>query len=130
MTVRVFGAETESEARAVRSLLRAVARAEKCRAAELSVVFVSSPEIRRLNQRFLKHNRFTDVMAFPVSEEMIGEIYVSRDQAALQAVEYGVSLREELLRLVLHGFLHLLGYSHSQMPPLELRYLTGKRHRL
>jgi probable rRNA maturation factor len=102
-----------------------VAAAEKCRALELSLVLVSNPEIRRLNRRFLGRNRFTDVMAFPVSSDFLGEIYVSRDQARLQAREYDVPAKEELHRLVLHGLLHLLGYSHSQMPALERRYLVS-----
>ena len=120
----VFGAAGASEREAVRSLVRRVHTAEGCRAQDVSVVFVSNPEIRRLNRRFLSHNRFTDVISFPVSDEFLGEIYVSRDQARRQAAEYGVAFREELLRLVLHGMLHLLGYAHREMAVPERKYLT------
>jgi probable rRNA maturation factor len=56
--------------------------------------------------------------------DSLGEIYVSREQAGIQARQYGVALREELLRLVLHGLLHLLGYSHRQMTKLERKYMV------
>jgi probable rRNA maturation factor len=92
----------------------------------LSIVLVGNPEIRRLNLLFLKRNRATDVMAFPVSDRLLGEIYVSRDQARIQAARYGVSRRSETLRLVLHGFLHLLGYSHRTMRPKYGRYLSER----
>jgi probable rRNA maturation factor len=123
--VEVHGAHSEQEARALRRFLREVAAAEKCTARELSLVLVTNPEIRRLNRRFLGRNRFTDVISFPISSEFLGEIYVSRDRARLQAREYDVPVEEELYRLVLHGLLHLLGYSHHQMPPLERRYLAS-----
>jgi probable rRNA maturation factor len=123
--VSVAGAGGASELRAVRDLVRRTLAGEGCRAREVSVVFVSNPEIRRLNRRFLNHSRYTDVISFPVSAEFLGEIYVSRDQARLQAAKYGVEFREELLRLVLHGLLHLLGYQHREMPVRERRYLKA-----
>jgi probable rRNA maturation factor len=55
--------------------------------------------------------------------DVCGEVYVSRDQARIQAREHGVSYRAELLRLVLHGILHLCGLSHARMKPYESRYL-------
>ena len=85
----------------------------------LSVILVDHTEIKRLNARFLKRNRVTDVIAFPMgdapdghasSDPCIGEVYISTDQAARQAREYRVSMEDELSRLVVHGILHLCGY--------------------
>jgi probable rRNA maturation factor len=99
---------------------------------QVNVVFVNNGYIHALNRRFRKLDRPTDVLSFnlppgpgPVSAEprVIGEVYVSRDQARLQAREYGVSLGSELRRLVLHGLLHLVGLAHRQMPSYHRRYL-------
>jgi probable rRNA maturation factor len=126
MKVDIAGTRSQPERRAILRLIRDVARAEHCSAPEFSVVLVSNPQMRRLNHLFLGRNRATDVMAFPISDRLLGEIYVSRDQARVQAQRYKVTFREELLRLVLHGFLHLLGHSHRQMKPKYGRYL-GER---
>lgn len=126
MRVAVLGARSAGERRAIEELVRRVARAETCRARELSIALVGNPGIRDLNRRFLGRDRATDVMAFPISDELLGEVYVSRDRARIQAREYGVSLRSEILRLVLHGFLHLLGDTHGAMKPKYGRYLKDR----
>jgi probable rRNA maturation factor len=123
MKIDIAGTRSQPERRAIQKLIRDVARAEHCPDLELSVVLVSNPQIRRLNRLFLGRNRVTDVMAFPISNRLLGEIYVSRDQTRTQARRYKVSYREELLRLVLHGLLHLLGYTHRGMTPKYARYL-------
>ncbi len=126
MRIDIAGTRSQPERRDILRLIREVARAERCSAPELSIVLVSNPQIRRLNRLFLGRNRATDVIAFPISDRLLGEIYVSRDQARIQAPRYKATCREELLRLVLHGFLHLLGYTHRQMKPKYGRY-PGER---
>lgn len=80
--------------------------------------------ISDLNQRFKKDKGPTDVLAFNFDEEyFLGEVYVSLDRAREQAQDYGVTQEEEIRLLVLHGLLHLLSYSHSQMEPVIKRYL-------
>jgi probable rRNA maturation factor len=79
----------------------------------LSIVLVDDDAIQELNSRFLHRDKPTDVMAFPLEDEaegVWGEVYVSEERAAAQARTYGVSLKEEMARLVVHGMLHLLGY--------------------
>ena len=80
--------------------------------------------ISDLNQRFKGGKGPTDVLAFNFDEEdFLGEVYVSLDRAREQAQDYGVTQEEEIRLLVLHGLLHLLSYSHSQMEPVIKRYL-------
>ena len=90
---------------------------ESVRAVHLSVVFVGSRFIRTINRRFLYHDYITDVIAFPLEElrgiAREGELYVNLDRARSQAREYGVSFAEETRRLLIHGTLHLLGYSDT-----------------
>jgi probable rRNA maturation factor len=99
--------------RAVRSVLQY----ESVRSFQVSVVFVGSRFIRRINRRYLQHDYVTDVIAFPLGEgkgtPLEGEIYVNLDRARSQAREYRVPFSEETRRLLIHGTLHLLGYADS-----------------
>ncbi len=102
---------------AVERAVVAVLRAEGARAAELSVTFLSDEGIARLNEEYLGHEGPTDVISFPLPDpggRVVGDIYIGRDQAARQAAELGAELREELLRLAVHGTLHVLGYEHPE----------------
>jgi probable rRNA maturation factor len=75
-----------------------------------------------MNRRFRRTDRFTDVIAFrhgalgdfplgPRGGEPFGDLYIAVDQARANARRFGVSMEEELVRLVVHGTLHLLGYT-------------------
>jgi len=77
-----------------------------------------------LNLRFKGREGPTDVLAFDFGEDdFLGEVYVSADRAREQSVEYGITETEEIKRLVVHGILHLLGYSHDEMKAKMDRYL-------
>lgn len=83
---------------------------------ELSITFVGNEFIQELNKSYLQHDYPTDVIAFTLSDEhepLIGDIYISVDQARQQAAEYRVSLAEEIVRLTAHGVLHVRGYDHQ-----------------
>lgn len=86
--------------------------------AELSIVLVSDPQIRRLNKLYRNKDKPTDVLSFPIGEKVkgwliLGDIVISVDTARRQAKELGYSLEEELKRLLVHGLVHLLGYDHE-----------------
>lgn len=97
--------------------IQTVLEYESVRSFQVSVVFVGSRFIRRINRRFLQHDYVTDVIAFPLGERKgaprEGEIYVNLDRAKSQAREYAVPFFEETRRLIIHGTLHLLGYADS-----------------
>jgi probable rRNA maturation factor len=86
--------------------------------AELSIVLVSDPQIKRLNKLYRNKDKPTDVLSFPIGEKVngwliLGDIVISVDTARRQAKEFGYSLEEELKRLLVHGLVHLLGYDHE-----------------
>jgi rRNA maturation RNase YbeY len=86
----------------------------RCRTARVSVVLVNDRRIRAMNVEFLNHDYATDVITFALDDEAVdGEIYISVETAARQAKEYNVSFKQELLRLVIHGVLHLLGFDDA-----------------
>lgn len=85
----------------------------------MSLIFLRDPPIRELNRSWLDHDWVPDVLTFPLhgeGEAPFGDIYVGIDQALRQAREAGVSFEEELVRLAVHGVLHLLGYDHPEEP--------------
>jgi len=85
---------------------------------EASVVFVPDDKIHELNRVWRDVDRPTDVLSFScvddeTSHGVIGDVYISLETAARQAKERGVPLVEELLRLMIHGLLHLVGHTHD-----------------
>ena len=100
--------------------VRAALDARGVERAELSVTLVRDAEIRTLNREHLGHDRPTDVIAFglwqPGDPIVVGDVYVGLDQALRQAEELGVSASEELIRLAVHGTLHVTGMDHPEAP--------------
>ena len=97
---------------------------------ELTVVFLNDRQIRWYNKQFRKKDYPTDVLSFPVgetigSEHYLGDILISMERTASQALEKSHPLIKELKILLVHGVLHLLGYDHEvdngQMNRLENR---------
>lgn len=81
---------------------------------EVCVNLVSSEEITLLNIKYLKHHDSTDIITFNYTgnhHDLEGEIFISVEDCRNNAAIFGVKFSEELVRLLIHGFLHLLGYS-------------------
>ena len=110
---------TRVPGRLIDRALRATLRREGISRAELSVTFVSDLEITELHGRYLGHHDVTDVLAFALHQEggdPLGDIYVGHAQALRQASEAGAEADRELVRLAIHGVLHVLGYDHPEGP--------------
>ena len=96
---------------------RLVLDQEGIKDAEVSVTLLADPEIGELNREYFQKDSPTDVIAFPLhapDDPVLGDIYLGFEQARRQASELHVPLEEELLRLTIHGTLHLLGYRHPE----------------
>ena len=91
---------------------------------EVSITLLEDDEIREINRSYLGHDRPTDVIAFALGDpdDLVGDIYIGLEQARRQAEELGVPPSEELLRLAVHGTLHVLGHDH---PEGEDRYRSA-----
>lgn len=102
--------------RRIAGLAERVLDAEGVRAAELSIAFLTRPAIARINARHLGKGGPTDVIAFPFERTsgapVVGDVYIAPSVARENARRNGVSVREELARLVVHGTLHVLGHDH------------------
>lgn len=118
---------------AVVKILNYTLNEQKIRKAVINVIYVNNAKILELNKLFLKHNHFTDVISFNLEESdfLLGEIYISVDTAIEQSIAYRVSLTNEILRLSVHGLLHLCGMEDKlpqdkmKMTQLENKYLKA-----
>jgi len=87
---------------------------------DLTLILADSACLRRLNKRYRRMDKVTDVISFamlegdlpPVAQTNLGDIYISLPRTRKQARQYRVPFEEELKRLVIHGLLHLIGYDH------------------
>ena len=93
-----------------------------CLNQEVSILLTADADIRKLNQQFRSIDQATDVLSFPQNAEedppipgelILGDIAVSLDTAQVQAKEHGLTFEEEIILLLIHGILHLLGYDHE-----------------
>jgi len=102
----------------VRRAVQLTAEMENLDAGEISVTFVGAEAITALNETHLQRSRPTDVIAFNLGEpaEPLGDVYICPEVAARSAAELGIDVREELLRLVIHGVLHVAGRAHPNGP--------------
>lgn len=101
--------------RTVRRVVERVLAGER-RAARISVTFVGRDGMRQLNRAYKEQDRPTDVLAFALRgpDGLIGDIYVCPWVARREAAARRVPLRQELVRLVVHGTLHVLGHDHPE----------------
>ena len=77
----------------------------------ISYIFVTDDELAKMHGTYLQDDSKTDVITFNLGDEDIeGEIYISKDRAITQSHKYKVRYEEEVIRLVIHGLLHLSGY--------------------
>jgi probable rRNA maturation factor len=80
---------------------------------DLYFIITNDKTLLKINREFLKRNSLTDVIAFDYGEgkTVKGEIYISKETVKRNAYNYKVSLDEEMLRVMIHGTLHICGYN-------------------
>ena len=111
--------------------LKQVAAKEGKKTGHLLYIFVSDKTILNINKKYLQHDDYTDIITFDNStgDTVAGEMYISVDTVQSNAKDYQVDFRNELLRVMVHGVLHLCGYKDSttcqqqEMRTLEDKYI-------
>ena len=111
-----------------RKIAREAARIEGYNNCEISIALVDDCMIKDLNQRYRNVAEPTDVLSFPIDENILGDIIISVETARRQAEQFNHSLIRELCYLVTHGILHLLGYEHDS--PGDKRQMRQKEERI
>lgn len=109
--------DTDFDPRAAESLsrwLESVVRSEDRQPGEVSFVFCSDPFLHEMNVAYLDHDTLTDVITFPYRDDRVeGDIFISVDRVRENATDLGVRFEDELHRVMVHGVLHLIGYTDT-----------------
>ena len=81
----------------------------------ISLALVGKEEIKKLNKKFRQKNKPTDVLSFELNQEgVLGEIVICPDVVKENSKKYGVTAKSEMLKVFVHGILHLCGYDHER----------------
>lgn len=116
MSIRIFYDNINfrlKDWRRIKKLIVKVISEEGKVSGDLNFIITDDVSLKEINWEFLKHNYFTDVISFSneIPGEVSGEIYLSIDRVRENANNYNISLKQELLRVIIHGVLHLCGYN-------------------
>jgi probable rRNA maturation factor len=98
---------------ALKLFISKIFKQEQCKLQSLTYIFCSDEYLLQINKASLQHDYYTDIITFDLSDsphQITGEIYISTDRVRDNAATLGVSIKEELHRVIFHGALHLCGY--------------------
>ena len=116
----------------VRSIINEISKDKGCKFSYLEISFVTKSIIHEINKEHLHHDYPTDIITFEYDRDeddvIDGELIICSAVAEENAEEYGVSVESELLRLVVHGVLHLIGYDDTD--EVKKRLMKSEEDRL
>ncbi|MEG0517338.1 MAG: rRNA maturation RNase YbeY [Bacteroidales bacterium] len=130
--IRYFNKEVKFNLKAKRIIsawLKSMIEEHGKQCKDLNIIFCTDSYILEINNQFLNHNYFTDIITFDYCEgkDLSGELYISIDTVKLNAVEYKQEFLTELHRVIVHGVLHLLGYDdHKKADIAKMREAEAK----
>lgn len=122
----------------LRQWLKDAAKEEGFRIGELNYIFCSDEYLLGINQQYLHHDTYTDIVTFDNSEaeaRIVGDIFISVERVRENAGTFGVTEQDELHRVMIHGVLHLCGYDdHTPEEKQRMRnkedyYLSRRQSR-
>ena len=97
----------------LKKFIASIFRMEKKPLVRLNYIFCNDRQLLKINQQYLGHDFYTDIISFGLTEgtePVEGEVYISIDRVRENAANLQIGFREELLRVIFHGALHLCGY--------------------
>lgn len=120
---------------AVRKWITDAITAEGYKLSDLNYIFCTDAYLLQINQQYLDHNTYTDIITFDNSDKegvIVGDIFISIDRIRENADTYGVTEQQELHRVLIHGTLHLLGYKDKSSSDKKIMtqkedFYLGKR---
>lgn len=115
--IRIYGNYSEINKKNIHLLIKNLSKLLDFNIVSLEINFISGSKIEEINSQYLKHYNTTDIITFNYSDSaanLDGELFISVDDARINANKFKVTFLEEIARLVIHGILHLLGYDDKQ----------------
>lgn len=100
---------------------------------DIDFIFTSDTTLLEMNQQYLKHDYYTDIITFDysVDKRISGDVFISIDRVSENAAHFKVGLMEEVRRVMVHGVLHLMGYSDdTEKNKEEMRVMEDKKIKL
>lgn len=125
--------------RGLKAFIAGIFKTEKVRLGSVHYIFCADEFLLQMNIQYLGHNYFTDIITFNLAEKgapVAGEIYISVDRVVENAHGLQLTFKEEMLRVIFHGILHLCGYGdktkaeEKEMRAREDYYLRKYRRTL
>ena len=115
---------------ALKRFIESVFKKEGKSLQRINFIFCTDKALLDINRQFLKHNFYTDIITFDLSEygEIFSEVYISVDRVRENAKEMGITFKSELHRVIFHGVLHLCGYGDKSNK--EIMIMRGKENDL
>ena len=108
--------------------LNKVAVSERRIVGRLNFIFCADDYLTELNLKYLKHNTLTDILTFDYTngDEIVGDVFVSVERVIENAEDLNIAFKEELLRVMAHGVLHICGYGDKTEDEIEV--MRGKEN--
>lgn len=114
----------------IRTLLTQITLRHGCTVEELNYVFLNDEELLKINIKHLQHDTYTDIITFDLSDfpislkppnkkELVGEIYISIDRVYANSHKLNIDKEEELIRVMCHGLLHLIGFKDKKASEIK-----------
>ncbi|MGD0583144.1 MAG: rRNA maturation RNase YbeY [Bacteroidales bacterium] len=127
MRIRIFYEEVTfrlKDWKKIKKLIDKVIAEEGKFSGDLNFIIAGDEYIRKINRQFLNHDWYTDVISFKYDEEegTNGEIYISVESVKSNALNYKVSYNIEMLRIIIHGVLHICGYDDNSERKKDLMH--------
>lgn len=104
------------EENTLKGIIKEILKKENKKLGEINIIIQTDKEELKINKKYLKHDYYTDVIAFQYNKKNIinGDIFISIEKVKRNAKEYNEELRKELSRVIIHGILHLIGYNDKE----------------
>jgi rRNA maturation RNase YbeY len=110
------------EIRRVKTWIKKIFREEDTVPGNINIILCSDSVLLELNKKYLHRDNYTDIITFTVdsNDGLSGDLYISSDRIAENALKYKIELRLELLRVIAHGILHLIGYEDNTREQIKI----------
>ena len=112
---------------ALRQWITQTIKAEGFKLKELTYIFCSDSYLLQINQQYLNHDTYTDIITFDnsdIEKMIVGDIFISIERIRENATKFNITETDELHRVIIHGALHLLGYKDKT--PVTKQKMTQK----
>ena len=110
---------------AIKKLCSLVLDSSNYKSITINMIFTNDKDLSRMKREYFNEDVLTDVLVFPMQNDILldSEVYISYERAMESSKEFGVSLNNELVRLIVHGLLHLLGYKDDNDKSKKIMFI-------